>query len=60
MLDSCLHLALDDNAFTNKAEVARLNVTIAERSSDLAAAQDKAKSLMNLYATQRSELAQCS
>lgn len=57
ILDSCLHLALDDNAFTNRTEVARLNVTIAERQSDLKAAQDKAKSLMNLYATQQSELA---
>ena len=31
VLDEFLHLALDDNAFANKTEVARLNAIIAER-----------------------------
>lgn len=31
LLGACLHLALDDNAFANRGEAARLGVTIAER-----------------------------
>lgn len=58
VLDQCLHLALDDNTFSNRTEVLRLNQTIAERTRTLNAAQDKARSLMDLYVTQQSQLAQ--
>lgn len=45
LLDRCLHLAMDENAFTNKAEVARLNGTIAERERDLKVLTDQAERL---------------
>lgn len=55
LLDSCLHLAMDDQAFANSGEVARLNSTIAERERDLELARDNAKAYWTKWAANQSE-----
>lgn len=50
LLDSCLHLALDDEAFANRGEVARLNATIAERERAHELASEAFKNLSYAWA----------
>ena len=50
ILREFLYLALDDNAFSNKSEITRLNGTIAEREIAHQVAIEKAKGLLNLAA----------
>lgn len=51
VLDSCLHLALDDSVFSNQIEVARLDVTIAECESEVQSATSNAAQLLKLKTT---------
>jgi hypothetical protein len=57
ILRSCLHLALDDNAFSNRGEVVRLSETIAqrERAHDLCAT--RAVNLWSAYSESPSPMA---
>ncbi|HEV2816135.1 MAG TPA: recombinase family protein [Allosphingosinicella sp.] len=57
VLDSCLHLALDDTAFSNKGEVGRLNVTIAEREQSHRNATERALKLWEAWSNGGSEMA---
>lgn len=49
VLDSALHLALDDSAFSNKGEVARLATLIAGTENEADRADQKVKRLWNAY-----------
>lgn len=50
LLDSTLHLALDDQSFSNRGEVGRLTSLIAERQRGLDVAQAKAERLWTAWA----------
>lgn len=50
LLDACLHLALDDDAFSNRGEVSRLNVTIAEKERAHELALQKFRNLTDAWA----------
>jgi DNA invertase Pin-like site-specific DNA recombinase len=56
LLDACLHLALDDNSFANRGEVARLGVTIAERTRAHELASVKFTNLATAWAEKPSAL----
>lgn len=57
LLDNILHLALDDQAFSNRGEVGRLNKTIAERRRDLELITGRAETLWGAYADDPSAMA---
>jgi hypothetical protein len=57
LLDSCLHLALDDDAFANRGEAARLVTTIAERRNALDMAAKRAERLWSAWADDGAEAA---
>lgn len=50
VLQEFLHLALDDDAFSNRSETARLNHTIAERETAMQVATEKTRGLLELAA----------
>lgn len=56
VLKACLHLALDDTAFSRKDEVGRLNVTIAERERELTVKLETANNLAMAWAAKPSDL----
>ncbi|MGC5796977.1 recombinase family protein [Sphingomonas sp. NFX23] len=56
LLKACLHLAMDDTAFSRKDEVGRLNVTIAERERELTVALETANNLALAWAARPSDL----
>jgi hypothetical protein len=51
-----LHIAMDDTAFSRKDEVARLNVTIAERAREAEIATQTAESLWLVWAKNKSDM----
>jgi propanediol dehydratase small subunit len=56
LLDSALHLALDDSSFSRVDEVGRLTVLIADRRRDYAAAVSRAETLFNAFAESASDM----
>lgn len=57
LLGSILHIALDDQAFSNRGEIGRLSRTIAERQRSLDLAGKRAQALWSAYADAPSEMA---
>lgn len=57
ILNSCLHLALDDNAFSNRGEVSRLNITIAQKEHSRDLSNQRAVNLWSAYAESPSRMA---
>ncbi|HEY0011579.1 MAG TPA: recombinase family protein [Allosphingosinicella sp.] len=56
VLNLVLHVAMDDAAFSRKDEVARLNVTVAERSRAVELAKAKAEKLWEAWAESESDM----
>ncbi len=57
LLDSCLHLAMDDGAFAQRDVIAALNVEIADLRRDGAISTRKAETLWEAYAEEPSDMA---
>lgn len=57
LLDTALHLALDDASFSRTDEVGRLSIQIADRRRDYDAASSKASALWEGYAASQSDMA---
>lgn len=57
LLDACLHIALDDESFSNRGEVGRLNSLIAERATAVERAESRSKRLWSAWADDGSDAA---
>lgn len=57
LLDSCLHIALDDAAFVQRDELAKVSVALAEKRRQWEIARDGARSLWQGYKIKKSAIA---
>lgn len=57
LLYSCLHIALDDAAFVQRDELAKVSIALAEKRRQWEVAQDGARSLWQGYKIKKSALA---
>jgi DNA invertase Pin-like site-specific DNA recombinase len=57
LVDSCLHFAMEDGAFSNRSEVGRLDVTIAERTRAHELAEANARKFWSAWLKAESEMA---